>query len=71
MDHLDWFNPESTEAGDEVSELQRVVAPGGFVLFRSAAKRPWYRTVFEEYGFKIECLGMRDGAKFALDRVNM
>lgn len=45
MDHLDWFAPESKDAEDEVSELARVLSPGGFVLWRSAARQPWYQEV--------------------------
>ncbi len=42
MDHLDWFSPGAQEVDEEVAELYRALAPGGFVLWRSAAKKPWY-----------------------------
>lgn len=42
MDHLDWFGPGSPEVDVEISELFRVLEPGGIVLWRSAAKHPWY-----------------------------
>lgn len=45
MDHLDWFTPGSADVEEEVDEFHRVLAPGGFVLWRSAAKRPWYNEV--------------------------
>jgi betaine lipid synthase len=45
MDHLDWFSPGSAEVDEEVDEFYRVLAPGGFVLWRSAGKTPWYNKV--------------------------
>ena len=42
MDHMDWFMPGSIEIEDEVSHLHRALKSGGKVLFRSAAKQPWY-----------------------------
>jgi betaine lipid synthase len=45
MDHLDWFTPGAAEVEEEVDEFRRVLAPGGFVLWRSAARRPWYNVV--------------------------
>jgi hypothetical protein len=51
-------------------ELHRVLAPGGMVFWRSAAKYPWYNAVFERSGFKLEALGMRTGPEKAIDRVN-
>lgn len=45
MDHLDWYNPHSPEADEEIAEIDRVLAPGGFVLWRSAARKPWYNDV--------------------------
>lgn len=42
MDHLDWFAPGAAEVDDEVVQLFRALAPGGKVLWRSAAKQPWY-----------------------------
>jgi len=45
MDHLDWFAPGSEDVEDEVSELARVLSSGGFVLWRSAARQPWYQDV--------------------------
>lgn len=45
MDHLDWFTPGSVDLNEEVDEFHRVVAPGGFVFWRSAARKPWYNEV--------------------------
>lgn len=46
MDHLDWFAPGSADVEEEVQQLHRVIAPGGFVYWRSASKMPWYNTVW-------------------------
>ena len=45
MDHLDWFAPGAKDVDDEVFELARVLSPGGFVLWRSAGRQPWYQEV--------------------------
>lgn len=45
MDHLDWYAPGSEDVDQEVEEFLRVLAPGGFVLWRSAARQPWYNKV--------------------------
>ncbi|KAJ7680239.1 hypothetical protein DFH06DRAFT_408282 [Mycena polygramma] len=71
MDHLDWFTPGSLDVDEETAELYRVLAPGGFVLWRSAARQPWYNSSFERRGFKVTALGVRKGNSYALDRVNM
>ncbi|KAF8210145.1 hypothetical protein K438DRAFT_1903773 [Mycena galopus ATCC 62051] len=72
MDHLDWFTPGSSDINEEVAELHRVLAPGGFVFWRSAARKPWYNANFERQGFQVTALGVRKGEKGpALDRVNM
>ena len=42
MDHLDWFEQSGEDAVQEVALLHRALAPGGFVLLRSAARNPWY-----------------------------
>lgn len=54
MDHLDWFTPGAADVDEEVDEFRRVLAPGGFVFWRSAARKPWYNevwvsSVFEQY----------------------
>lgn len=45
MDHLDWFPPGSPDVDEEIEEFYRVLTPGGFVLWRSAARQPWYSEV--------------------------
>jgi len=71
MDHLDWFTPGAADVEEEVDELRRVLAPGGFVLWRSAARRPWYNEVFARKGFSVTPLAIREGPKIPIDRVNM
>ncbi|KAI3619807.1 betaine lipid [Moniliophthora roreri] len=71
MDHLDWFPPDSQQVEDEVKEFARVVALGGYVLWRSASREPWYNQVFERFDFKLDAVGVRQGPDVALDRVNM
>ncbi|KIK86599.1 hypothetical protein PAXRUDRAFT_831896 [Paxillus rubicundulus Ve08.2h10] len=71
MDHLDWFSPGSKDVDDEVSELARVLAPEGFVLWRSAARQPWYQEVFTRHGFVVTAISIRKGPEVALDMVNM
>ncbi|KAF8587138.1 hypothetical protein K439DRAFT_1386281 [Ramaria rubella] len=71
MDHLDWFSEGASEVDEEVSELLRVLAPSGFVLWRSAAKKPWYSAVFKRYGFEVCPLAVRRGSEVPIDRVNM
>jgi betaine lipid synthase len=72
MDHLDWFAPGSSDVDEEVAELHRVLAPGGFVFWRSAARKPWYNANFKRKGFQVTALGVRKGKHGqALDRVNM
>ncbi|KAF9220624.1 hypothetical protein BS17DRAFT_759265 [Gyrodon lividus] len=71
MDHLDWFAPGSKDVDDEVSEFARVLAPGGFVLWRSAARQPWYQEVFRKHGFAVSAISVRKGPEVALDMVNM
>lgn len=67
----DWFAPGAGEVDEEVAELHRALAAGGMVFWRSAARYPWYNEVFERAGFEVEILGMREGPKKAIDRVNM
>ncbi|KAJ2005952.1 hypothetical protein GGI04_002049 [Coemansia thaxteri] len=70
MDHMDWFVPE--DARNEAKALARAIKPGGFVLWRSAARVPWYIGVFKQYGFTVEALDIRQpNSMTPLDRVNM
>lgn len=57
MDHLDWFSPGSKDVDDEVDQFYRVLSPGGFVLWRSAARKPWYCDVC----VFLECTGLCEG----------
>ena len=70
MDSMDWFDPASDEAVHQVIALNKVLRPSGRVLFRSAARRPWYTTLFQESGFDVKCIARRDPGK-CIDRVNM
>ncbi|KAJ2725047.1 hypothetical protein GGI07_001515 [Coemansia sp. Benny D115] len=70
MDHMDWFSGE--EADLEVKALSRVIRKGGFVLWRSAARIPWYISIFEANGFVVEAISVRQpNMVLPLDRVNM
>ena len=46
MDHLDWYAPGSEDVEQEVEEFNRVLSAGGLVLWRSAARKPWYNEVY-------------------------
>jgi betaine lipid synthase len=54
----------------EIVELSRVIARGGIVFWRSAAKVPWYNQRFEKMGFKVEAIHIRETGK-SIDCVNM
>ncbi|KAG5716752.1 hypothetical protein E4T56_gene16200 [Termitomyces sp. T112] len=70
MDHLDWFNPGSQDAVEEVAEFYRVLATGGMMFWRSASRKPWYNEIFRKAGFDVTPVAIRDGS-CAIDRVNM
>ncbi|KAG6868937.1 hypothetical protein C0993_007711 [Termitomyces sp. T159_Od127] len=70
MDHLDWFNPGSQDAVEEVAEFHRVLVTGGMIFWRSASRRPWYNEIFGKAGFVVTPVAIRDGS-CAIDRVNM
>lgn len=44
-----------SELDYEIMEMRRVLKVGGVAVWRSAAKRPWYRQRFQLAGFKGEC----------------
>ncbi|KAJ2601695.1 hypothetical protein GGF40_001050 [Coemansia sp. RSA 1286] len=70
MDHMDWFSLEQAE--DEAKALARAIRPNGFVLWRSAARNPWYIRIFEAHGFVVEALSIRQpNTMIPNDRVNM
>lgn len=63
-------NTSISDLDREIRELSRVIAPGGAVFWRSAAKEPWYRQRFEKMGFRVQPIHIRKDEK-AIDRVNM
>ncbi|KAI8912731.1 hypothetical protein EDD86DRAFT_202137 [Gorgonomyces haynaldii] len=69
MDHLDWFSPEDARA--EIEKVHKKMAKGGMVFWRSAGKHPWYNEIFEDVGFSIKPLQIREGKTLYIDRVNM
>ncbi|KAJ3403562.1 hypothetical protein HDV05_007748 [Chytridiales sp. JEL 0842] len=69
MDHLDWFSNEDADA--EISMVARKTKKGGRVFWRSAGKYPWYNSLFEERGFRVEACQIREEGNMYIDRVNM
>ena len=67
MDSMDWFDPAGEVAFHQVLALNKVLKMGGRVLFRSAARRPWYTDLFEQSGFDAKCVARRDAGK-CIDR---
>lgn len=67
MDSMDWFDPVTDAALQQILALNRVLKRGGRVLFRSAAQKPWYANVFEQNGFETKCVARRDSGK-CIDR---
>ena len=66
-------NEEDKSVSDldrEIIELRRVIAPGGKVFWRSAAKYPWYAKRFEKAGFQVLPVHIRETGK-PIDNVNM
>lgn len=59
-----------SELDFEILEMRRVLRVGGYAVWRSAAKYPWYRQRFELAGFKVEPIDIRESG-MAIDRVNM
>jgi betaine lipid synthase len=71
MDHMDWFDPtDHDELTREIQQMARALQKDGQVYWRSAGTKPWYNRIFEENGFVVEPLGVRQQNK-AIDRVNM
>lgn len=70
MDHMDWFSKDGIDADAEISALYQALAPGGRVMLRSAASKPWYIKNFEKIGFTCEAAGIRTSTE-SIDRVNM
>ena len=59
MDSMDWFDPASDEAATQVQALNYALRLGGRVLLRSAGLKPWYISVFEQFGFSTRRVGAR------------
>ena len=70
MDSMDWFDPNTTAASNQVCALNRALKPNGKVLLRSAGLKPWYVTVFEKHGFSTKRVAARLPG-MCVDRVNM
>lgn len=70
MDHMDWFSENGQEADTEISALYQALAPGGRVMLRSAAEKPWYISNFEKIGFTCKAAAVRTPTE-SIDRVNM
>lgn len=72
MDHLDWFGREDgyEDVEAEVKMLTKALAPGGRVMLRSSAKRPWYIDIFEAHDYHCHAAAVRESGTF-IDRVNM
>lgn len=66
MDH----DKSISDLDREIVELSRVIAKGGAVFWRSAAKKPWYNARFEKMGFRVEAIHIRETGK-PIDNVNM
>jgi len=70
MDSMDWFDPDSDAAAQQIIKLNRALKIGGRVLLRSSALTPWYIREFEDHGFVGKRVGNRTKGT-CIDRVNM
>ncbi|TPX17034.1 uncharacterized protein E0L32_012311 [Thyridium curvatum] len=70
MDSMDWFDPGSRMAAQQIGKLNRALRMGGRVLLRSSARVPWYIKEFESLGFSARQAGDREPGR-CIDRVNM
>ena len=53
MDHVDWM--DEAYAKSLAATLAQQVAPGGKVIWRSAALTPPYAGIIAAAGFKVQC----------------
>jgi betaine lipid synthase len=67
MDHLDWLTDAATK--EVAAALAKQVAPGGRVIWRSAANVPPYARFIADAGFEVTCIQRADQG--FMDRVNM
>ena len=70
MDHMDWMDWDGIEVRKEVVALRNALKPGGQVMFRSAAKKPWYVKIYEEEGFSCRLVAVRTD-NTSICRINM
>ncbi|KAK6540561.1 hypothetical protein TWF694_009352 [Orbilia ellipsospora] len=70
MDSMDWFDPHSNDAREQIKTFHRVLKTGGRVMIRSAGIEPWYARIFESEGFTATRIGSRSETP-CIDRVNM
>ncbi|KAF3903744.1 hypothetical protein ABW21_db0203750 [Orbilia brochopaga] len=70
MDSMDWFDPHSNEAREQVRAFWRVLKVGGRIMIRSASTEPWYTRLFESERFKATRIASRSEVA-CTDRVNM
>lgn len=70
MDHMDWFDPEGTDAENEIAALSNCLADGARVMLRSASTKPWYIETLKKMGFSCEPAAVRTRGQ-SIDRVNM
>ncbi|KAL4451296.1 hypothetical protein ABPG77_009368 [Micractinium sp. CCAP 211/92] len=68
MDHLDWLDDKATK--EVAAALAKQVAPGGRVIWRSAAFVPPYAAFIRDAGFDVKCIQRADQVE-CMDRVNM
>lgn len=70
MDHMDWFDPNGTEAEEEIQLLNKALLENGRVMLRSASTDPWYIKTFEDNGFVADPVAVRESGQ-SIDRCNM
>ena len=66
MDHVDW--QDNAQAKVLAAALAKHVAPGGRVIWRSAALGPPYASIIRDAGFDVRCLQRADEGY--MDRVS-
>ena len=69
MDHMDWMDWDGVEVRKEVVALRKAMKTGAQVMFRSAAKTPWYVKIYEQEGFQCHPVAIRQDN--SIDRINM
>ena len=59
MDSMDWFEPKSSAAKEQIQKLHRALKVGGRVMVRSSGLNPWYVKDFENGGFLAKRVAAR------------